>query len=1141
MHRLGLLLIVSFIISLGLKGQNGRFYSPSDGLSGTSIHGVFQDSRGYIWIPLFSSLNRFDGYSFTVFEHKGKDSTSINSTYVNVVFEDSIARLWIGTDKGLNLFNYEKNCFQDIRLGEKRVELFLNVKWIIEDNSQSLWLTTSRGLVNFNPVTRSCELYNHRFQSNGAPYIVDYNQSIIDKKGNIWIGTASEGVLVFDVRKHRFYTIREYTGIDYNLPDRTVMAVHQTKTGQILIGMAREGIVVYDPEKGTFNQIKNSGGKEGNLDRGILSIMTDKKGTIWIGTEGNGVKTCDLIRNTLTDVSYLIDLPGAAKSRIFCYEDKQGDMWFGIMERGIYLKILSSKNFHVVGNSKKGEQLSHYLISSVMIDRNGNKWMGTEGGGINILWKGETHFKIFDRTKYGVTIKDKTIEKLYEDRRGWVWIGTYYEGLYCYKGKDQPLQHYNIPGYERDAKRNYILDIQEDSRGNLWIGSKGGLFYFEVDKGIMSDAGNPIVSGKTETIDPNIYALEYGADSTLWIATVQGLFAWNSQKEIFHSFQMSKGDLANDLVTCLKKDNEGNMWIGTLSGLYRYIPEKLILQRYGTEDGLCSNSIKAIETDIKNQLWVSTTAGISKFDSKAAVFSNYFVSDGLPCDKYFNNASFKDSKGNIYFGGVDGLVYFNPDSISDQQNKPNLIFTSFKIFNQEVNYNPQNPENILKKDINATDTILFNYASKSFTIEFAAINFSAPEKIKYAVKMEGFDPNWQYKDNKHRYATYTNLAPGTYFLHVKSTDLEGLWPGSQRTLCIVVSPPLWLTWWAFLIYVFILLCLSYYIRKIALFRINIKNQLHLEHVEREKLEEINQSKMQFFTNVSHEIRTPLTMILAPLERLMGSDLNESHKKNINYVYKNTKRIERIVNQLLELQKIENTQLRLKAQEIDLVKFLHQIISLFEETANDQKIHLSFEPNCEELKVWIDPEKMDKVIFNLISNALKFTSMEGLITVSIKTNHYKHGEDNFVISISDTGSGMDQIHLSRIFDRFYQIEDKTPGQTIGFGIGLHLSRELIEKQHGIISLTSKENFGSTFIITMPLGRNHLRPDEILEEQPFQTIYSPEGRPDIMHPQFPVLEKEIEGKSVTGRSLILLVEDDMDILKGTSKNYFFDAVV
>lgn len=1131
-----LLFLILTISHLALFGQNDRFYTPSDGLSGTSVRGIFQDSRGYLWISLFSSLNRFDGYNFRVYEHKENDSTTISSTYTNVVYEDLSKRLWIGTDKGLSLYDYTQDCFRKMRFYFKETEISLNVKGIIEDSSNNLWLVTSYGVINFNTEDHKYIFYNHRFQSNGEPSFSSYNQAIIDNEDNIWIATDDEGVLIFDTREKKFYTIPEFTGSNYQFPDRSIMALHQTKTGHILFGTSRKGIVVYDPANKIFNHTSYSASKEDLLDRGIHNIITDRKGTIWIGTEGNGIKTFDVNQNQIKDVNYMVDVPGISKSRVFCYEDKQGDMWFGIQERGIYLKLFSSKAFHSIGNSKSDPQLSHFLVSSVLTDRNGNFWIATEGGGINVRWKGESNFEIFNSSGSEEIIKDKSVTKLFEDKRGWIWIGTYYEGLYCYQGKDKPLLHYHIPGFENEPRRNYIFDLTQDAKGNILIGSNGGgLYYLNVTSGNISDFSNQVVAGKTESIHRYIYALEYDSDSSLWIATDNGLFYWNKQKDIFRSFQVSTGDLTNDLVTSLKKDNEGNMWIGTISGLYRYLPEKQTLQRFGVEDGLCSNSVKAIEPDKHGRLWISTTAGISKFDIPSGVFTNYFISDGLPCDKYVIGSSFQVSDGIIYFGGVDGLVYFHPDSIVDNPNKPNLIFTSFKIFNQEIKYNSQTSKNILFKDINATDTLLLPYSDKSFTIEFAAINFSSPEKIKYAVQLEGFNSNWEFKDFKQRYATYTNLSPGTYVFNLKSTNLEGLWPGNERKLTIVITPPFWLTWWAFVIYGAVIVILIYYIRKILIFRLQIKNELRIEHLEREKLEEINKSKMQFFTNISHEIRTPLTLITAPLEKLLESPLDNPQKKLANYIYRNTKRMERMVNQLLELQKIENTQFRLKAREIDLVTFLKEIVSLFDEKANEKNIHLAFESGCDKLMAWIDPEKMDKVIFNLLSNAFKFTLPGGLITVSVNKKNENVGTGDFIISVSDSGRGMDKIHLERIFERFYQIENKETGQITGTGIGLHLSKELVEKHHGTLTVTSRQGFGSTFTITMPLGNNHLLPDEIFTEQPLITGYYHEKQADISDLEPETGENVDEEFAEAGKTMILIVEDDIDIL-----NYLEDEL-
>ncbi len=1139
MYRFLFFFLAFITMNLSSSAQNDRIYSSLEGLSGTTMHGFFQDSKGFLWIPTDLGLDRFDGYSFKVYLNQTDDSTTISSNTCFVVFEDSGGNLWVGTNSGLDRYDYKKDCFSRIQLPVKDKEIDLNVKSIIEDKDKMLWLITSYGLVHFDPQTRKYNFYNHQFRNDGTPAYSKYNQAIIDSKGNLWIGTDDKSILIFDTKKTQFYNIQEYTGINYEFPDRTVLVVHQNKTGQILFGTQSAGIVTYDTRSRTFKQAGYSSDPENLLNGGIYSIITDKHGTVWVGTEHNGLKIYDPKQNKFTDVNYLIDLPNIKKTKFHCYEDNLGDMWFGIQYRGIYHKMSSMQPFHSIGNSKKKNlELSHFIIKSVLHDSKDNLWVGTDGGGLNVKWKGSKEFVVLKSSGPGALLTDNAIISLHEDHRGWIWIGTYLEGLFCYKGTGKGLINYKIQGSDQDKRNNYIFDLVEDAQGNLWIGTNGGgLYYLNIKDGSFTESTQPIIAGKTETIKPFINALKYDQDSTLWIGTYNGMFCWNKKKESFRSYQMSSGNIANDVIFSIAEDRQNRIWFGTLSGLYCYKGEDKILERYTTDNGLCDNSIMSIEMDNSGDLWISTSNGISRLNIKTGNFQNYYVYDGLPSNDYRPGSSFKDSDGMIYFGGTDGLVYFRPEDIKNNPVKPKLIFTHFKIFNQEIRYNQKDRHGILRNDINETDTVILNYSDKSFTVEFAAINFSIPEKIKYAVQLEGFNSHWDYKNYKQRYATYTNLNPGIYFLNVKSTNLDGQWIDQPRKLCIIVKPPFWMTWWAFFIYISILMSLIYYIRKIALFRISMKNQLHLEHVEREKLEEINQSKMQFFANISHEIRTPLTMLLAPIERLLESNLNEKQKKNINYIFRNTKRLERIVNQLLYLQKIENTQLSPKAREIDLVKFLKEIIALFEESANDKKIHLLFEPNFDELMVWVDPEKMDKVIFNLLSNAFKFTLPDGLITISINKSSSEANDGNFTISVSDTGKGMDQAHLEHIFNRFYQIENKESGETIGTGIGLHLSKELVEKQHGSITVSSKVGIGSTFTIIMPMGKKHLSPTEIYQEQTAQREYIHEAKPSFENDSNEVFsqEDEVEEHPDSERTLILIIEDDLDIL-----NYLEDEL-
>lgn len=1134
MSRFLSLFLAFTFLSLSLLAQNDRFYSSLNGLSGTTLYGFFQDTRGFLWIPTYSGLNRFDGYNFKVYQQDVNDSTTLNSTNINTVFEDSKGNLWIGTNFGLNLYNYKKDCFRQVHLQVKNKDFPITVVSILEDKEKKLWLVTSHGLVHFNPVTWEYTFFNHQFNNDGSPAYSKYNQAVFDQKGNLLIGTDDNNVLVFETRTLRFISLREYTKIDFTFPDRTVLAVHQNNKHQIIFGTLRAGLVFFDPKTGIFKHAGYSNNSANLLDGGIYSITTDRRGTVWVGTERNGLKTYDAEKNQIADANALIDLPNIQKGKVHCYEDRSGDMWFGIQFRGIYHKISSVKPFHPLGNSKKMNlNLSHYIVKSVVKDKEGTLWVGTDGGGINLLEKGSKSFRQF--APAGLT--DKAIIKLYEDKKGRIWIGTYLDGVYCYEGPGKSLKHYPMPGAEREKWNNYIFDLIEDSKENLWVATcGGGLFYLDLQNDKIIPSTYPVAKGKTYDIKPFINALEYSRDSTLWVGTYNGLYAWNKKTDTFRSFRMSEGDFDNEVIFDVKQDREGNVWIGTLSGLYCYKQGKL--HSYSTSQGLSGNSVMAIEFDAKNNAWISTTKGISKLDIATGVFQNYYEYDGLPCNEYRPGASFKDKNGYIYFGGVDGLVYFFPDSITTNPVKPNLIFTSFKVFNQVITPDQKNENHILKNDINETDTIELNYSHKSITLEFAAINFSVPEKIRYAVMLESFTKNWDIKDYQQRYTTFTNLKPGTYTLKIKSTDLDGIWIDQPRTLVLIVRPPFWQTWWAFVIYTLIIAIIVYYIRKIAMFRINMKNQLHIEQVEREKQEEINQSKMQFFTNISHEIRTPLTMLLAPLEKLNNSELSDSQKKYLNYIYRNTKRLERMVNQLLELQKIENVQLKLHARRIELVGFIKEIIQLFEESAADQKINISFEPCCDELFVWIDPEKMDKILFNLISNALRFTPAEGLITITIKTDDSSGGKSNekgwFTLSVSDTGKGISQEHLGKIFDRFYQVENKDKGINIGTGIGLHLARELVKIHHGSINVRSSEGFGSTFIIQLPLGKTHLSANELAEENNTTQTYRHIEKPSGIIAETNA-EDEAEEPEDSSQNLILVVEDDLDIL-----NYLHDEL-
>lgn len=1129
-------LILGFIFGFiqASHGEIDRFYTKKDGLAGTYFHDILQDTKGFMWICTKSGLNRFDGYNFEVYQFDSADSTSLNSTTAISVFEDNKKRLWVGTNRGLNLYNREKDFFTRVKLIFNNIQMNIGVKTILQDSSGHLYLVTSNGLVRFNPDTMKQEFFNLKYETNGIPSFTQFNDGLIDPDGNIWIVTSYNGIVVFDTSGDKFIPLKEYINTNINLPSNNFFVINMTPKGEIIIGAQQGDLFCYDFYKKEFSTIRfvSEDGKQ--LSGGIPSIITDRNGTTWVGTEYYGLFKLDIRDKKLLNCNNLLEVENIEKSKVTCYEDGAGDLWFAVNYQGLYHKIQPFYPFHSFTSLKNN--LSCPLAKSILRDNQGNLWLGTDGGGLNFSPKESETFQMINHfIPNGSDLNREVVMCFLEDRRGWIWFGTYLDGLYCYRGANTTLIHYPPSIGGTDKPLNWIFEIEEDKNGDLWIGTNGsGLFHFDVANEKATLISQVNTQHGISTIPSYINDLLFDSDSTLWMATYNGFYSWNNRKKIFRYFGDSFNELRDEAIYDLELETDNKLLIGAFSGFYIYDKIKDSLIKYTVEDGLSDNSIMSVQVDKNENYWLSTSNGISKFNLKTKTFKNYFAYDGLPCNEFLPNSSFKDSKGNLYFGGVNGIVILNPDSILERKEKPKLIFTDFKILNQKLKngYLPKNRK-ILDKVINETDTIRLKYSDKSFSLEFAAINFSAPEKIKYAVMMDGFDKTWINKNYKQRYANYTNLNPGTYTLKVKSTNLDGDWIEPARQICIIISSPVLLSWWAFLIYGVILAVVLFYIRSFSLFRINMKNKLHIEQLERQKQQSINQAKLQFFTNISHEIRTPLSMLLAPIHQLSESSLNESQKKYLNYIQRNTKKLERLINQLLELQKIENAQLKLHAKEIELINFIRDILNLFDGIAREQKIEISFEPCCDNLLVWVDPDKMDKILFNLLSNALKFTSSGGLITVSVNIigdDNMKNADSQgwYEISVADTGKGIEKEHLGKIFDRFYQVESNEPITQVGTGIGLHLAKNLIEIHKGKIRVESTPGQGSTFTVCLPLGSGHLLPEEKILQEEEKISYHHIELPNIETEEFEKSGGEFIDSNSHSKKTILLVEDDLDIL-------------
>ncbi|MCH9028316.1 MAG: response regulator, partial [Bacteroidetes bacterium] len=609
---------------------------------------------------------------------------------------------------------------------------------------------------------------------------------------------------------------------------------------------------------------------------------------------------------------------------------------------------------------------------------------------------------------------------------------------------------------------------------------------------------------------------------------------------------------------------EEKLWIGTAGGgLNLFDKENERFIHITEKDGLPNDVVYGILPDEKGNLWLSTNKGLSKYKPAKNQFTNYDVNDGLQSNEFNTGAYYKSRSGELFFGGINGFNYFFPGKIGNKKSIPKLVFTEFKLFNKSVSVRDSN--SVLQKTISETGKMKLSYAENVISFEFASLDYYAPTKNQYAYKLKGFNEEWIQLGTK-REVSFTNLDPGEYVLRVKGTNSDGVWNEKGASIRIIITPPIWQTWWAYLLYVFVLLTGLYLIRRYELNRVNLKNQLKFEKVESKSLREIDQMKSRFFTNISHEFRTPLTLILGQIDSLQSSIKDLKNRGKLQVAHKNAKRVLRLINQLLDLSKLESGSLELKAEPHNIVSFLKSLFYSFESLADKKSIKLSFTSEQEKVFVNIEPDKMEKVFYNLVSNAFKFTAEGGEIAIKIfevddnsvivrqsdsesqrsNLNRGKLFQTNkatdstiknkyAAISIKDTGIGIPEDRLSNIFNRFYQVDNLQTSDYEGTGIGLALAKELVELHKGIISVNSKEDEGTEFVIYLPISKETKQTQDqvtsVDQPQKASTERVSKEFQDQLEDELSNLVDEPQDRPINGndidRQIILVVEDNQDV--------------
>ncbi|MEI8099074.1 MAG: two-component regulator propeller domain-containing protein [Sediminibacterium sp.] len=1068
-----------------------------NGLSSNSVLAICQDAKGFIWLGTPNGLNKYDGSSIKTYYVNNSKNYPPN---IYSLYSDSNKDLWVGTHEGLKKYLVEKDQFIQIKLpGIKPKPI---VSYLYEDQKKNLWIGTSNGLFVID-ATRDTSKIQSFYNLNNLISIADnYIKAIYeDHNGTIWIGTIN-GLTQLQQRngKWNYQIFRNNPGNQESLSSSYITSIVEDGMQGLWIGTLKNGINRLDLNTGQIRRfLYKNNPSAGIVNNNIRQVVLGQDGKVWIGTQ-EGISIIDPLKFTIQ--SYQHDpknIKSLNQNSVYSiYQDAQKSMWIGTYFGGANVSYSANTKFNLIQNNEGKVGLSNNVISGIVEDNQSNLWIGTEGGGLNKIDPQTKKITVYKNDINNTnSLSSNLIKSVYKDRDEQIWVGTAQGGgLNLFDSKTNTFKRMLFEeNYEKNelSSHNEILSIFEDSKKRFWLSRTQGIELFIRDKTkLIPVKNNPLKGSDRETLNAKLkVARAYQEDNKgrLWIGTNYGLYLINEN--------YVKNICKTDIVNCITKDLNGNLWFGLNGGLALYNQQN---GNYNHNNNiiLSDKKILGIIADKFGKLWLSTDKGLIKFNPTNNTCQIYKTSDGIAANEFNYNAYFQNSKGEIYFGGYNGITSFFPEQIETNSTVSKLVFTGLKVNNAKVEI--QDNYGLLEKNINQTKEIKFKYNQNIFSLDFALLNFIKSNKNKYKYKLVGFEKEWTETNNTT--ISYGNLPYGSFRLIVMGSNNDGIW-SEPLEMSIRMLPPFWLTWWAYTFYGMIILMLLFVIHRYFFFRAMLVKE-----------EELHQVKMNFFTNVSHEILTHLTLIMTPIENVIESkQLDDSNTQKLSLVKSNTTQLLRLVRELMDFRKADTNHLKLEIGKYNLIEFLQSILNSFQELANSKKIQLTFKHKEDLINIYIDQSQIEKVFFNLINNALKFTPDYGKVTVIVDQL------DNKVnISVIDNGRGIHPEYISKLFTNFFQVADHGK-QNTGYGIGLALSKNIIELHKGNITVESeinKKNSYTCFKVSLQKGNEHLKEFWQLN--------------DAITSTQPITEKLITNNIITpnnSKLSILIVEDNLDL--------------
>tara|TARA_R110002049_G_scaffold308770_1_gene514007 strand:+ start:21473 stop:25357 length:3885 start_codon:yes stop_codon:yes gene_type:complete len=1033
----------------------------NDGLSQNSVISIAQDSIGYLWLATQDGLNKYDGRHFTHYDKQFEDITRGTFSKLGKIYIDKQNRLWIITHSGiLELYQSKTDDF-------KHIKLPYSISSIFQDTKLNLYIgTNNNGLLRIDAKTKdTTQVFKKADQKKTVyDYLEMDNSLLITTSGAVYKylpNISYEKLLIKDVGQPNF------------------SALEKTENGDVWLGTYGNGLLYKPKNQNQFIKF-NHENLPSNVN--IEDLLVDKKDKIWLATYGNGVYLIDKKTNQVINFTANKTNPFAIhyNDMLCLYEDATGVIWFGSDGTGASYYDEHLIKFNILTNNQVPKNVNVDMVRSITTDHLGNLWIGTSG-------KGLTHFDIKTNAYKTITknnsalASDRIISLNFNNKN--LWIGHQGYGLNIL----EPNGHYKF--YPK-LSNHTIWRIIDETDDQSWLCTeRHGFLLFDKNKSVLKEYN----TSNSKLTTNNIRALVKENDSILWIGTDNdGIFKLNKRTD-----EISKIEAINDKIKTLFLLNS-TLWIGTNgTGLKGYHTKNNSIKTYTMKDGLPNDVVYGVLSDKQGSLWLSTNNGICKFNPKKSDenFENFSVYDGLQGTEFNTGAYFKDKLGNLYFGGLEGVNWFNPEQLTFNTIKPKTIISKFEIFSKE------------RPLINNAE---FQDDENTVTFTFSSLHFSQPDRNLFKYQLINHDADWIESGNNN-IAHYTNLPPNDYTFKVISCSYDGVWNENPATYTFTIKQPWYFSTTAIIIYVLLFAILSYAIYYYLKWRWHMKMQLQFKNEETKRLKKLNKFKTRLYTNLSHEFRTPLTLITGPIEnQLQNPNLSNEDKKELTLVQRNSKRLLNLVNQLLDLSKLESGNLTLSVNKGDIILLLKQILVAFEFKAKEKNITYSY--NIQPVNdAWFDPDVVEKIVSNLLSNAVKYTPEHGKI-------HFESTEQNgqLVITFINNGNTIADSEISKLFQRYYQNNKSTDG----VGIGLSLVKELCILSHGNIVAHTMNDDDIQFTVTLPMERSFFNTSEITEDMSvIETVNLPISEVEN------IIDSETE--NTKDKPLLLIVEDDNDI--------------